>query len=642
MRTILRNVSLMMAFMVLCLSGHTFAWLHQSTNVPVINTKKSSYQIDTGKLVIMGENFHPQAEVLLNNQAGRINNASIKIKGSKKIYVSNLSHTEISDGINVTVTNPDGGTTGIIHLTLDVIDERKLTVRDIETIIAQAVAQAEASSLKATIAVADKEGNILGVFQMAGAADTTVISHPSRPARGGLEGQEVPASLASISKAVTGAFLSSQGHAFTTRTAGFIVQEHFPPSINFQPSGPLFGVQFSQLLVCSDINPRAPLGLSADPGGVPLYKEGLHVGGIGVEGNGEYTFDPDPMDRDMPVEELVAVAATRGFEPPDDITGNKILVNGFRFPFVNTPLPPAISTTPFDRLRGDVITIPGIAPGIRGAQQSKFRSISLDGVQGRVDDRFFPFKQSSALTTGEVQRIILQASKQAFITRAAIRRPLNSAAEVNIAVVDIDGQVLGIFSTPDAPIFGFDVCVQKARTAAFFSNAEAAARLRRAKFGEYVEAAIRDGIKLDGSVAFSSRAEGFLSVPFYPDGINGTEPGPFSVSIERFSPFNNGLQLDVLVAVKRFLETGALSPNDCTGIVGLANGIQIFAGSVPLYKNGRLVGAIGISGDGIDQDDLIAAMGSAGFEAPPDIRSDRLFVRGVRLPYVKFPRHPNR
>lgn len=642
MRTMLRNVSLILAFMVLCLSGHTFAWLHQSTNVPVINTKKSSYQIDTGKLVIMGENFHPQAEVLLNNQAGRINNASIKIKGSKKIYVSKLSQTEISDGIDVTVTNPDGGTTGIVHLTLDVIDERKLTVKDIETIIAQAVAQAEASSLKATIAVADKEGNVLGVFQMAGAADTTVISHPSRPARGGLEGQEVPSSLASISKAVTGAFLSTQGHAFTTRTAGFIVQEHFPPSINFQPSGPLFGVQFSQLLVCSDINPRAPLGLSADPGGVPLYKDGLHVGGIGVEGNGKYTFDPDPMDRDMPVEELVAVAATRGFEPPDEITGDKILVNGFRFPFVNTSLPPAISITSFDRLRGDVITIPGIAPGIRGAQQSKFRSISLDSMQGRVDDRFFPFKQSSALTTGEVQRIILQASKQAFITRAAIRRPLNSAAEVNIAVVDIDGQVLGVFSTPDAPIFGFDVCVQKARTAAFFSNAEAAARLRRAKYQEYIDAAIKDGIRLDGSVAFSTRAEGFLSVPFYPDGIDDTEPGPFSLSIERFSPFNNGLQLDILVAVRRFLETGALSPNDCTGIVGLANGIQIFAGSVPLYKNGRLVGAIGVSGDGIDQDDLIAAMGSAGFEAPPDIRSDRLIVRGVRLPYVKFPRHPNR
>ncbi|HKY05199.1 MAG TPA: heme-binding protein, partial [Blastocatellia bacterium] len=80
----------------------------------------------------------------------------------------------------------------------------------------------------------------------------------------------------------------------------------------------------------------------------------------------------------------------------------------------------------------------------------------------------------------------------------------------------------------------------------------------------------------------------------------------------------------------------------CTAIADLPNGIQIFAGSVPLYKDGRLVGAIGVSGDGIDQDDLIAAMGSAGFESPAEIRADRLFVRGVRLPFVKFPRHPNR
>jgi hypothetical protein len=73
----------------------------------------------------------------------------------------------------------------------------------------------------------------------------------------------------------------------------------------------------------------------------------------------------------------------------------------------------------------------------------------------------------------------------------------------------------------------------------------------------------------------------------------------------------------------------------------LPNGSQIFAGSVPLFKNGVLVGGIGISGDGIDQDDIIASTGSVGFEAPAGIRADQLIVRGVRLPYVKFPRHPN-
>src|SRR5205085_6060580 len=109
----------------------------------------------------------------------------------------------------------------------------------------------------------------------------------------GLEGVSVPICFAAISKAVTGSFLSSQGHAFSTRTASFIVQEHFPPGVNFQSSGPLFGVHFSQLL-CSDVNPKALLGLCADPGGLPLYKNGLEVGGVGIEGDGHYTLDPDP------------------------------------------------------------------------------------------------------------------------------------------------------------------------------------------------------------------------------------------------------------------------------------------------------------------------------------------------------------
>src|SRR4029450_1606452 len=88
---------------------------------------------------------------------------------------------------------------------------------------------------------------------------------------------------AAIPKAITGAYLSSEGNAFSSRTASQIVQEHFNPREQFQPAGPLLGVQFSQL-ACPDLMPssagvgpsagpqRSPLGLSADPGGFPLYK----------------------------------------------------------------------------------------------------------------------------------------------------------------------------------------------------------------------------------------------------------------------------------------------------------------------------------------------------------------------------------
>jgi len=70
------------------------------------------------------------------------------------------------------------------------------------------------------------------------------------------------------------------------------------------------------------------------------------------------------------------------------------------------------------------------------------------------------------------------------------------------------------------------------------------------------------------------------------------------------------------------------------------SGIVFFPGSVPLYKNGELVGGLGVSGDGVEQDDYVTAGGAAGFEPPPAIRADSVIVRGVRLPFRRFPRNP--
>ncbi len=651
-RASLKLKSLLFAAVILAFTGQSLASLMQSP-APTINVQGCAFDRSLGRLTIKGANFVKGAAVTLRSAAGQVRYGGFKVKSAVKIVVNEVAESDLAGGVDVTVTNPDGSTVSA-HLDVMAQDDGRLTDADVKQVIAQAVAQAEASGLKATIAVSDKEGNILGVFTMNGAPADTTVTVPGRGPKGGLEGVSVPACTAAISKAVTGAFLSSQGHAFSTRTASFIVQEHFPPGVHFQGSGPLFGVQFSQLL-CSDVNARSPLGLSADPGGLPLYKNGLEVGGVGVEGDGRYTLDPDPADKDVPPEELVAVAATRNFEAPDNITGDKIIVNGIRFPYVNAQMPPQTSVPAFSQLNGTLNTCLGLAPpAVRGDQPSKFRVVTLDPSipAGRVDDRFFPFKSGSALSRGEVEQIIIQAAAQAFKTRAAIRQPENSPAEVNITVCDTDGTILGIFSTIDAPIFGFDVSAQKARTAAFFSNSNAATRLRQAGFGSYVDAAGKDGLRLDGSVAFSDRAGGFLSRPFFPDGIDETEHGPFSKPIDEWSPFNDGLQLDLIfdeyflnllrgVAGNTAALTNALTP-PCPSLPAIANGTQIFPGSVPLYKGGRLVGGLGISGDGVDQDDIIAAMGSTGFESPAEIRSDRVFVRGVRLPFVKFPRHPNR
>ncbi|HKP46547.1 MAG TPA: heme-binding protein, partial [Pyrinomonadaceae bacterium] len=289
-------------------------------------------------------------------------------------------------------------------------------------------------------------------------------------------------------------------------------------------------------------------------------------------------------------------------------------------------------------------SVPAAFP-IRGAQTSAFVSAIVGGIGGEVDTRFFPFVGGTVpagpagLNAADVQTIIEHAAQQANITRAAIRQPLGSNARVTMAVVDASGNVLGVFRQQDAPVFGFDVAVQKARTAAFYSNAAAGTLLRGAGLGSYVDRALADGLKLDGSVAFTDRAGGFLHRPFFPDGINNTAPGPFSTGIGDWSPFNDGLQLDLIRTNLLAAIGGAAVP--CTTIPNLPNGIQIFPGSVPLYKNGVLIGAIGVSGDGVDQDDLIAAAGANGYAPPVSIRADQVFVRGVRLPFLKFPRSPN-
>jgi predicted lipoprotein with Yx(FWY)xxD motif/uncharacterized protein GlcG (DUF336 family) len=57
-----------------------------------------------------------------------------------------------------------------------------------------------------------------------------------------------------------------------------------------------------------------------------------------------------------------------------------------------------------------------------------------------------------------------------------------------------------------------------------------------------------------------------------------------------------------------------------------------FPGGLPLYKSGVLVGAIGVSGDGVNQDEAVAAAGSKGFEPPSAIRIDTVTKGGV--PYT--------
>jgi len=72
----------------------------------------------------------------------------------------------------------------------------------------------------------------------------------------------------------------------------------------------------------------------------------------------------------------------------------------------------------------------------------------------------------------------------------------------------------------------------------------------------------------------------------------------------------------------------------------MGDGITLFPGSAPLYKAGVLVGGLGISGDGVDQDDFVANAAAAGYLPPDSIRATKIQFRGAYLPFFKFPRHP--
>ena len=85
-----------------------------------------------------------------------------------------------------------------------------------------------------------------------------------------------------------------------------------------------------------------------------------------------------------------------------------------------------------------------------------------------------------------------------------------------------------------------------------------------------------------------------------------------------------------------------------TGVIpALANGTQIFPGSVPIYRGSQLIGGIGVSGDGVDQDDMIAflaiheaAQNGSFSNAAPAMRADTLVPQGTRLRYVNCPVTP--
>jgi uncharacterized protein GlcG (DUF336 family) len=477
-----------------------------------------------------------------------------------------------------------------------------LQVTDVQNIVQAAV---NSANVDMVVAVVDRAGFVLGVFRTQNAPTAAT----------GNFGQTLGANDVAVALARTGAFFSNDQAPLSSRTVRFISGIHFPPGVMNQPPADLYGIEntnrgctlVSGAAFQNQIPPSLALGggfglgvltgkadamdsnpLAVNPGGVPIFYQNVVVGGIGVV----------TSSSDLNVAEYAAFAgSTTQRTGPSDSFGptpaapGVVFIGGIALPFVaQASRPASVSAGPVAGAGTFVV-----APANSAGQPPEGDLITP--VAGPL----------GGLSSADVQTVLNNAEATANTTRAAIRLPLGSRARMVIAVADLDGTIIGLRRMQDSTVFSIDVAASKARNMVYFnSSARAAADLNQVPIG----------------TAVTNRTISFGSQPFFPPGIDGSAAGPF---------FNLFLQ-DIVNPCTQGMQPGPANVNK--------SGIVFFPGSAGLYRNGVLVGGLGVSGDGVDQDDYVTNGGTLGFEAPPNIRADQISINGVRLPYFKFPRNP--
>jgi uncharacterized protein GlcG (DUF336 family) len=408
------------------------------------------------------------------------------------------------------------------------------------------------------------------------------------------------------------------------------------------------------------INHFQARGIATLPGGIPIYENGALVGGIGVffpgatgfatEENSVLSADYDPAKPDRSVEaEFIGLAAAGGSRAagfPVGSLGGIPALPGF--------------TLPDGRIDLAGITLDVIGPGgDQGPKNLVGFAVAHFGVGAGtlagatfqpVDDTGDLFKTGvtppsgwlvrphagAGISAADVRRIIRQGIQEAQRVRAQIRLPRDERTRMVFAVADSTGEVLGIYRMPDSTIFSIDVAVAKARNLAYYNNP---AQLQA------IDQVVSRG------VAFTNRTFRYLAHPRFPISVEGTPPGPFSILNDPGADHITALQVGTRQPVSAHQSVqgfDAFNPgtNFRATLAGVRpenqNGIVFFPGSSGIYKRGRLRGGFGVSGDGVDQDDVVTYFGIAGYAPPPRRQADRFYVSGVRLPYLKFPRNPER
>ncbi len=373
--------------------------------------------------------------------------------------------------------------------------QAQLTATDVRAVIDQATRRASRIAPNSVIAVTDREGYVLGVWVVRGGEPTALEL------------------ATSVGKAGTAAFLSSNSHAFSTRTAGFIIQQHFPPGVRNLAPGPLVGVGLSNLPF-SDVNrfkkadfipgsaspgtlgSSIPLStLNGIPGGVPLFKNNVLVGGIGVTGSG-IEFPPNTFVGGYSKNEDIALAGQIGYAPRSELLGSNVFINGIALAYVDSTA---------GSLAGGVVSGNAAAmfPIIASPAPFPYPQATFSGVSGQIrqpiigDPLGGTINGQARLSQAEVTAIVAMAADRVRTTRAGIRLPVGQRMEAFITVVNnpntpgVGPAVLAAFRTGDATLFSWDVAVQKARTCVAFSSR---------------------------TQAFSTRTVGFLAQSHYPPG----------------------------------------------------------------------------------------------------------------------------
>ena len=477
-----------------------------------------------------------------------------------------------------------------------------LQVADVQNIVQAAL---NSVNVDMVVAVVDRAGFVLGLFRTQNAPATATGNFT----------QVQNANDVAVALARTGAFFSNDQAPLSSRTVRFISGIHFPPGVMNQPPADLYGIEntnrgctlVSDPIFESKIPPSLALGggfglgvltgkaditdsnaTAVNPGGVPIFYKNVVVGGIGVV----------TTSSNLNVAEFAAFAgSTVARSGPTDTFGptptapGVVFIGGIALPFVSqTARPSGFSAGPVAGT-GSFLVAPANSQG-----------------QPPEGDLILPAAGPlGGLSAADVKQILDSAETTANTTRAAIRLPLGSKARMVIAVADLDGTIIGLRRMQDSTVFSIDVAATKARNMVYFNSASRTA-------------ADLNGVPM--GTAVTNRTISFGAQPLYPPGIDGSSAGPFF----------NLYTMDLANPCTQGFQSGASNTNK--------SGIVFFPGSAGLFRNGALIAGLGVSGDGVDQDDYVTNGGTKGFEAPANIRADQIMDQGVRLPYFKFPRNP--